>query len=39
MNRVVFGAPSVDLSSGNFGIISSQGNGARLIQLGMKLIW
>ena len=39
LNRVVFGAPSVDLSSGSFGIISSQGNGARLIQLGMKLLW
>jgi hypothetical protein len=39
MNRVVFGAPSIDLSTGNFGLISSQGNGARLIQLGMKLLW
>jgi hypothetical protein len=38
-NRVVFGAPSTDLSSASFGIISGQGNSPRVIQFGMKMIW
>ena len=38
-NRVVFAAPSTDLSSASFGIIAGQGNGPRVIQFGMKMIW
>ena len=39
LNRVVFGVPVTDLSSKSFGIINNQGNSARQIQLGLKLIW
>ena len=39
LNRVVFGAPTVDFSSPSFGKIGSQYNSPRLIQFGMKLIW
>jgi hypothetical protein len=38
-NRVVFGGPSTDLSAANFGRIGGQGNGPRVIQFGMKLLW
>ncbi|MBI1792186.1 MAG: TonB-dependent receptor [Acidobacteria bacterium] len=38
-NRVVFGAPTTDLSNAAFGVISSQGNSPRIIQFGMKLIF
>jgi hypothetical protein len=38
-NRVVFGAPVIDLSSAAFGKVSSQLNSPRLIQFGMKMIW
>ena len=38
-NRVVFGAPTGDMSSAAFGKITSQGNSPRLIQFGMKMIW
>jgi hypothetical protein len=39
LNRVVFGAPTTDLSSASFGKISSQGNSPRLIQFGLKLLF
>jgi hypothetical protein len=39
LNRVVFGAPTMDLSSANFGRIGSQGNSPRLIQFGLKLLF
>jgi hypothetical protein len=38
-NRVVFGAPVVDLSAVNFGKIVSQGNSPRNIQFGLKMIF
>jgi len=39
-NRVVFGAPSTDVSSpGNFGIIGSQANTPRVIQLALKFVF
>ena len=39
MNRVVFGAPTTDFSSGAFGKVSSTQNSPRQIQFGMKMIW
>jgi hypothetical protein len=39
LNRVVFGAPSTDLSSASFGKVSSQYNSPRLIQFGLKLLF
>lgn len=39
LNRVVFAAPIVDLSSAAFGKISGQGNSPRVIQFGLKLIF
>jgi hypothetical protein len=39
LNRVVFGAPTTDFSSANFGKIGSQGNSPRLIQFGLKLLF
>jgi hypothetical protein len=38
-NRVVFGSPATNLSSPNFGQISSQADTPRVIQLGLKLLW
>lgn len=38
-NRVVFGAPSTDLSAANFGRIGGQGNAPRVIQFGLKMIF
>lgn len=39
LNRVVFGAPTTDFSSGAFGRISSTQNSPRQIQFGMKVLW
>ncbi len=39
LNQVVFGAPNVVLSSGQFGVISSQSNSPRTIQFGLKLLF
>jgi hypothetical protein len=36
-NRVVWGAPNTDFNSTNFGLINSQGNSPRQMQLGVKL--
>jgi hypothetical protein len=38
-NRVVWGAPNTDFSSNNFGLINSQGNTPRQMQIGLKLYW
>jgi hypothetical protein len=38
-NRVIWGAPNSDFSSNNFGLINSQANAPRQMQLGLKLYW
>ena len=38
-NRVIWGAPNTDFSSNNFGLINSQGNSPRQLQIGLKLYW
>jgi hypothetical protein len=38
-NRVIWGAPNTDFSSNNFGLINSQANSPRQMQLGLKLYW
>ena len=38
-NRVIFGGPSTDISSPDFGQIGSQANNPRNVQLGLKLMW
>ena len=38
-NRVVWGAPNTDFSSNNFGLINTQGNSPRQMQIGLKLYW
>jgi hypothetical protein len=38
-NRVIFGGPATDISSPDFGTISSQANNPRNVQLGLKLMW
>jgi hypothetical protein len=37
LNRVVFGSPNIVLSSGQFGVISTQANSPRTIHLALKL--
>jgi hypothetical protein len=39
LNQVVFGAPNMTLSSGQFGVITSQSNTPRQIQLAMKAVF
>lgn len=39
LNRVVWGQPNTDFSSNNVGLITSQGNSPRQMQLGLKLYW
>jgi hypothetical protein len=39
LNQVVFGSPNVVLSSGQFGVISSQSNSPRTIQFALKIIF
>jgi hypothetical protein len=38
-NRVTWGAPNTDFSSTNFGLITTQENKPRQLQLGLKLYW
>jgi hypothetical protein len=38
-NRVVFGNPNSNLSSNSFGLVTSQGNSPRQMQLALKLYW
>jgi hypothetical protein len=39
LNQVVFAAPNVVLSSGQFGVISGQSNSPRTIQFALKLLF
>jgi hypothetical protein len=39
LNQVVFGAPNMVLSSGQFGVISSQSNAPRQLQFALKLLF
>jgi len=39
LNQVVFGMPNTALNSNQFGVISSQANGPRAIQFGLKLLF
>jgi hypothetical protein len=38
-NRVIWGTPVTNFSSNTFGQITTQGNNARQMQLGLKLYW
>jgi hypothetical protein len=38
-NRVRFNAGSFNLDSANFGVVTSQANDPRRMQLGLKLYW
>ena len=38
-NRVIWGAPETNFNSSNFGVIDSQGNSPRQMQLGVKVYW
>jgi Carboxypeptidase regulatory-like domain len=38
-NRIVWGAPNTDFSSNNFGLITTQDNNPRRMQIGVKLYW
>ncbi|MGH9386427.1 MAG: carboxypeptidase regulatory-like domain-containing protein [Vicinamibacterales bacterium] len=38
-NRIVWGGPNTDFSSNNFGLITSQDNSPRRMQIGLKLYW
>jgi hypothetical protein len=39
LNQVVFGMPGTGINSNTFGVISSQANGPRTIQFGLKLLF
>jgi hypothetical protein len=39
LNRIVWGAPNTSFNDANFGMITSQGNSPRQMQLGVKLYW
>jgi hypothetical protein len=39
LNQVVFGSPNMVLSSGQFGVISSQANTPRQIQFALKVLY
>ncbi|MCC6540254.1 MAG: carboxypeptidase regulatory-like domain-containing protein, partial [Bryobacterales bacterium] len=38
-NRTIFGIGSTNLNAGNFGIVTSQANAPRQMQVGLKLYW
>jgi hypothetical protein len=38
-NTVQFGLPNTTLGSNQFGVISTQANSPRQVQLGLKLLW
>ena len=38
-NTVQFGLPNATLGSNQFGVISTQANSPRQVQLGLKLLW
>lgn len=39
LNRTIFGTGSTNLNAGNFGIVNSQSNDPRQMQLGLKVYW
>ncbi len=39
LNRVQFGAPNTQVGNGNFGIVTSQANGPRQVQVALKLMF
>jgi hypothetical protein len=39
LNRVQFGSPNTSVTSGSFGVVTSQANTARQLQFGVKLLW
>ena len=39
LNQVVFGSPNMVLSSGNFGVITTQSNSPREIQAALKILF
>jgi len=39
LNRVIFGAPVLDIRSTNFGVINNTAAAPRAVQFGMKLSW
>ena len=39
LNRIVWGAPNTDFNNNNFGLITSQANSPRQMQVGLKLYW
>ena len=39
LNRVQFSAPNTSVTSGSFGIVSSQANTPRQLQFGVKVLW
>ena len=38
-NRVTFGAPSLSATASTFGVISTQSNSPRAVQLGARVVW
>lgn len=38
-NRTIFGTGSTNLNAGNFGVVTSQANTPRQMQVGLKLYW
>ena len=39
LNRVVFGSPGNNINSATFGVVSSQANSPRQMQMALKLYW
>lgn len=39
LNRVQFGSPNTSVTSSSFGVVTSQANRPRQLQLGVKLLW
>ena len=39
LNRVKFGSPNTNANNANFGLVTSQANTPRQLQLALKLIW
>ena len=39
LNRTVFGTPNTSISSTNFGLVTTQANTPRALQMALKLIW
>ncbi|MBI4475559.1 MAG: TonB-dependent receptor [Acidobacteria bacterium] len=39
LNRVQFGSPNTSVTSGSFGVVTSQANAPRQLQFGIKALW